>query len=143
MNDYDIKHLMDRYIYSDRDGNQYEMNALKDLMHYAQRRVEDPDEELVRHNEYLEEKNSDLTNRINDLRAQLEESKKEKNSAQRKLKLFIKAAARLKFVEKLKNEITILVEAEKDNIKFNKFFGITTNQLAAYEEELEDLEDVN
>lgn len=142
MNDYDIIHLMDRYAYRERDGHHYEMDSIKELLHHAQRRTEDPDEELIRQNEYLEERNSDLCARIDELRTELEEAKNEKKVAQRRLKLFIKAASSLKLVDMLKDKIVELVEYEKTNIKFNKFFGITTNHLEQYETELESFEEL-
>lgn len=137
MNEYDlIEYALSKdgnYSFSPRDV----MSMMKHVSHASR----DPDTELVEEINYMRDRNDDLSDRITDLKSQLEAAKNDKNTAQRKLKLFLKAATRLKFVDKLKIEIPILVEEEKIHVKFSKFFGTTTNQLEAFEEELDDFEE--
>lgn len=144
MNDYDVQYIMDKYYFkSDKDRYYHdEMHLLEHVLKHTAKVQRDPDEDLIRENNYLNEKVSDLVDRVRDLKAQLEASKNEKKVAQRRLKLFIKAASSLKLVDKLKVEIVKLVEYEKTNIKFNRFFGITTNHLEQYENELESFEEI-
>lgn len=91
----------------------------------------------------LEKMLDDCEHRTITLRAEVSESKVDKKQAERKLKLFIKAACRLDVIDSLEVEMEKVIKEEKDNIRFNTFFGLRSNQLNDYEEQLEEYHDFN
>lgn len=112
---------------------------LEDTVRAAARKLNRSDSYIDR----LEKMLDDFEHRTITLRAEASESKVDKKKAERKLKLFIKAACRLDMIDSLEVEMEKVIKEEKDNIRFNTFFGIRSNQLNDYEEHLEEYHDFN
>lgn len=93
--------------------------------------------------ERLEKMLDDFEHRNKNLKSQLTESKLDKKNAERKLKLFMKAAARIDAIDKMQAEMKHIIREEQDHIKFATFFGIQTKQLEEFEDNLEEFHDFN
>lgn len=114
---------------------------MNDIMRYLAAAKEAESNVTVDDKTKYEQRIEDLQDAIASYKQELEEALIEKKSAQRKLKIFLKAVTKFVSLDKLKIEVKELIRREKDRIKIAKFFGGQTNQLEEFEDSLDEFPD--